>query len=203
MLWHIGNAKYSLIDLETVVRAAGKRTQVNLFHPEFSPPWAGWVSLQTQPVLSFLLSGSHVPGNAMARQSCPGGIFSRTYSINYFTSLVLQGFESTMISALTYYPSSSQSLLYPVDILRNPPSPNRLIWSQQVRPGPLLIILLVAYTSLYDLPWKKKMTLKFWVASRGQGARTQCLRRLGSNWNLISMHTNGPVSSKTSAETAT
>lgn len=33
------------------------------------------------------------------------------------------------------------------------------------------------------------MTLKFQVASRGQGARTQCLRRLGSNWNLISMHT--------------
>lgn len=155
MLWHIGNAKYSLIDLETVVRAAGKRTQVNLFHAESSPPWAGWVSLQTQPVLSFLLSSSHFPGNARARQSYPRGKFSRTHSINHLTSLVLQSFESIMFSALICFPCSSQSLLYPVDILRNPPSPDRPIWSQQVRQGPLLFILLVAYMSLYDLPQKK------------------------------------------------
>lgn len=144
------------IDLETVVRAAGERAWVSVFHPEFSPPCVGWVSLQTQPVLLFLLSGSHIPGNAMTQQSCPGGRFSRTHSINYLTSLVLQSFESTMFSALVYYLSSSQSLLYPVDILRNPPSPDRLMWSQQVRPSLLLFILLVAYMSLYDLPQKKK-----------------------------------------------
>lgn len=168
MLWHIGNAKYSLIDLETVVRAAGKRTQVNLFHAESPPPWAGWVSLQTQPVLSFLLSSSHFPGNARARQSYPRGKFSRTHSINYLTSLVLQSFESIMFSALICFPSSSQSLLYPVDILRNPPSPDRPIWSQQVRQGPLLFILLVAYMSLYDLPQKNKW---HWNSKWPAGAR--------------------------------
>lgn len=96
------------------------------------------------------------------------------------------------LKAPCFQPSSASRLL--VKPCRYPakssfPRQAYLISTGQTRPLAIYSSWSI-YVSL-RLTTKKKMTLKFQVASRGQGAKTQCLRRLGSNWNLISMRTMG------------